>query len=133
MKRLLIIGLISLLIVVLAIVAIFSRCATRPTLSSVDPISDNEQIFSLATKDNVTVAASFFETKNENAPIILLLHGNGASRSQFSTHIEWLNQAGFSAMAIDFRGHGESQEESKSFGLLEANDVAAALGWINSN
>ena len=133
MKRRLIIGSICLAILAIAFIAIFSHAATRPTPSTVNPLASNENEIALVTQDNVKIAASFFPASKENAPVILLLHGNGASRSQFAGHIGWLNEAGFSAMAIDFRGHGESEAQPKSFGLLEARDVAAATGWIKAN
>lgn len=132
-RKRIVLGLFFLLVISIAIVLIFSHFATRPTPSYVDPLAANEREVSLTTKDNVTIAASFFPAENESADVILLLHGNGASRSQFSNHVGWLNSAGFSAMAIDFRGHGESQEEPKSFGWLESRDAAAAIDWIKTN
>lgn len=36
-------------------------------------------------------------------------------------------------MAVDFRGHGESQAARKSFGLFEARDAQAAMQWIKQN
>ncbi len=133
MKKRLIIGCICLAVLAFAFVALFSHAATRPTPSTVNPLASNESEIALVTQDDVQIAASFFPASKDTAPVILLLHGNGASRSQFAGHIGWLNEAGFSAMAIDFRGHGESGAHPKSFGLLEARDVAAAASWIKAN
>jgi alpha-beta hydrolase superfamily lysophospholipase len=41
-----------------------------------------------------------------------------------------LNRHGYSVLAIDFRGHGESSASSKSFGLFESDDASAALDWL---
>lgn len=132
MKRFLILTTIVVLIIAVAVVG-FSHLATRPTPSIVDPLAENEQEIALQTADNIRISASFFPASTADAPVILMLHGNGASRSQFRSHIPWLNDAGYAAMAIDFRGHGESQAQPKSFGVFEARDAQAAVRWIRDN
>jgi uncharacterized protein len=122
------IGLVGILAVILA----FGQMATRATPSNVEPMAANEVAIALTANDNVQIAASYFPNADANAPVILLLHGNGASRSQFSGHVPWLNAHGYSAMAIDFRGHGESAAERKSFGHFESRDAEAAVRWIKA-
>lgn len=61
---------------------------------------------------------------------MLLLHGNGASREQVAGTADWLASHGYAAMAIDFRGHGQSAQVTRSFGLFESRDAAAALAWL---
>jgi uncharacterized protein len=98
----------------------------------VPPLATNEQEISLKASDNVRIAASYFPTATPDAPTILLLHGNGASRAQFREQVTWLNGAGFAAMTLDFRGHGESQATQKSFGLFESRDAEAAMAWLKA-
>ncbi len=129
-KRAFAIAFALVLIVGLAIVAFVGNMATRATPSVVEPQAENEQEVALVAADGVKIAASYFPASSPDAPVILMLHGNGASRNQFKGHIEWLNKAGYAAMTIDFRGHGESQPEDKSFGLFEARDAEAAVAWI---
>ena len=114
----------------LAVITLFGHMATRATPSDVEPLQANEQEIALRTIDSVEISASVFPAASADAPVILMLHGNGASRGQFKNHAQWLNAAGYAAMAIDFRGHGESQPEPKSFGLFEAHDAEAAIAWI---
>lgn len=121
------------LIAAVGIVAFFSHMATRPTPANVGQLAPNEQAVSLTAQDNIRISASFFPADIDKAPVILMLHGNGASRRQFQSHVAWLNEAGYAAMAIDFRGHGESQAQAKSFGLFEARDAEAAMLWIKKN
>ncbi|MEQ1540535.1 MAG: alpha/beta fold hydrolase [Sphingorhabdus sp.] len=117
----------------LAVITLFGNMATRATPSVVGPLAATEQEITLRTIDGVKIAASYFPVASSEAPVILMLHGNGASRNQFKGHAAWLNNAGYAAMAIDFRGHGESQEEAKSFGLFEARDAEAAVAWIKKD
>jgi uncharacterized protein len=129
-KRILKLCLPVALIVALGIVYLAGSRATQATPNDVPPLAPNEQEISLKTLDNVRISASYFPTATPDAPTILLLHGNGASRAQFREQVSWLNDAGFAAMSIDFRGHGESQATQKSFGLFEARDAEAAMAWL---
>lgn len=123
--RLFAIGIVLFAVAVLG----FSHLATRATPSEVGPLAQTEKRFTLTTKDGIEIAASFVSAQDEDAPIILLFHGNGASRGQFARHLSWLPQNGFHALAVDFRGHGQSAAEPKSFGYTEARDAHAALKW----
>ncbi|UAB77763.1 alpha/beta fold hydrolase [Erythrobacter sp. SCSIO 43205] len=110
----------------------FSHLAIRATLSQVGQLAGAEQRFTLTAEDGTEIAASFVSAEQEDAPVILLLHGNGASRGQFGGHLNWLPANGFHALAIDFRGHGLSAEQSKSFGYNEAQDAHAAMRWART-
>jgi uncharacterized protein len=116
-----------------AIIFAFGQIAIRATPSDVPPLAANEQQIALTAADGVKISASYFPMADNKAPVILLLHGNGSSRAQFQKHVDWLNEAGFAVMAIDFRGHGESEAKSKSFGLYESRDAEAAVKWIRAN
>ena len=132
MKKIIILTIIGALIGITAVLAV-GQMATKATPSTVGPLAANEQEITLTAKDGVQIVASFFPVADPDAPIILLLHGNGANRAQFQGHIGWLNRAGYAAMALDFRGHGESAAEGKSFGLFEARDAEAAVAWLRQN
>lgn len=110
----------------------FGQMATQPTPYDVPQIADNEVTLTIKTSDGVTLAGSYFPTDKKDSPAVLLLHGNGASRGQFTRHIGWLNAAGYAAFVIDFRGHGESDPERKSFGWTEGRDAKAALTWLRT-
>ena len=132
MKKLIILAIIGALIGIASVLGV-GQMATRATPSDVGPLASNEQEIQLMAQDGVQIAASFFPVADPDAPVVLMLHGNGANRAQFRGHIGWLNQAGYAAMTLDFRGHGESAAKGKSFGLFEARDAEAAVAWIKQN
>ena len=43
-------------------------------------------------------------------PVVLLLHGLGASRVTWSCNVEPLAEAGFTVLALDLPGHGDSDK-----------------------
>jgi uncharacterized protein len=108
------------------------RIAMRPEASIVARMMPHEQRFTLTTDDGVRIAASYFPVSRINAPAVLLLHGIKSSRSQFAHEAGWLNRAGFAVLAIDFRGHGESEPRLRSFGLFEARDAHTAFKWLKT-
>jgi alpha-beta hydrolase superfamily lysophospholipase len=61
---------------------------------------------------------------------VLLLHGVRASRAATAPAARWLSSLGYATLAIDFRGHGESEMRARSFGLHESADARAAFAWL---
>ncbi len=84
----------------------------------------------LTTDDGVTIAATFTPGRNAHAPGVLLLHGVGASRTATAANAGWLAGLGYATLAIDFRGHGQSDRRPRSFGLDEARDAQAGFDWL---
>jgi len=80
----------------------------------------------------VRLAATYWSGPSDDAPAILLLHGNGGSRAGAGDTALLLNRNGYAVLAIDFRGHGQSTPAGKSFGLFEAEDAWAAFRWLRS-
>lgn len=97
-----------------------------PVAAAVAPARD----FQLRSADGLAIAATYWPGRGGDAPAVLLLHGNGASRAAVASTAEWLSQQGFAALTIDFRGHGQSSTASHSFGLFEARDATAAFAWL---
>ena len=84
----------------------------------------------LVTQDGVTIAATFMPGRGDRPPSVLLLHGVGASRQATAANAAWLASLGYATLTIDFRGHGQSDLTSRTFGLREALDAQAAFDWL---
>lgn len=65
----------------------------------------NEQV-AFETADGVTIVGDYYEGGSDKA--VLLLHMMPATRASWVALANALTAAGFSALAIDLRGHGES-------------------------
>lgn len=70
---------------------------------------------------------------HQKSPCILLLHGFKSSRTGLIPIADFLRKAGFSLFLFDFRGHGESQPDTITFGLKESDDARAALNWLHDH
>jgi pimeloyl-ACP methyl ester carboxylesterase len=125
---LLLIGLLS--VFVLAIAWSAGSVMVQATPSAVGRAALPAQDLRIASTDGVTLAATYWRGRTADAPAVLLLHGNGASRAMMADNAAWLAGQGYAALTIDFRGHGESSATVHSFGLRENADAAAALAWL---
>jgi pimeloyl-ACP methyl ester carboxylesterase len=62
--------------------------------------------------------------------VIVLMHGLRSNRSALVERMRCLRQAGFSVVAFDFQGSGESEGKQLTFGYLESRDAEAALKFV---
>ena len=69
---------------------------------------------------------------DESAPCVLLLHGGGQTRHSWQGTARWLAEAGFRAIALDLRGHGESDWASDGDYTIDAYaaDVRALVAHV---
>ncbi|MBO9711934.1 alpha/beta fold hydrolase [Sphingomonas sp.] len=123
-------GALGLAALVLAGAWAFGEMTVRPTMAEVAPADPPARDFKLTASDGVSIAATYRPGRRPDAPGVLILHGNGASRGSVARNAEWLARQGYAVLTIDFRGHGQSSPHRKSFGLFESRDAAAAFAWL---
>jgi uncharacterized protein len=85
--------------------------------------------FTLTPSGGVHVQGWFMPGAPERGGV-LLLHGVRANRLAMIARMRFLNEAGYSVAAIDFRAHGESTGDNITFGQKESADAAAALSYM---
>lgn len=120
------------LMIVVSVTAVFGSMMTAPQASP-GPESDGRfRNVSFRSTDGYVIAASYWAGHRSNSQAILLLHGNGASRATMANYGRWLNDMGYAVLAIDFRGHGESDQVRRSFGLFESREAQAAYDWLEA-
>ncbi|WP_374582473.1 alpha/beta hydrolase [Pseudoduganella sp.] len=62
----------------------------------------------------------------------LLMHGIRADRRAMAARAGFLREAGFTALAIDLQGHGETPGEMITFGHREARDASNGVAYLRS-
>lgn len=78
--------------------------------------------------DGARLKAWYFPGARRDA--VILLHGVADSRRGMSGHARMLLTDGYSVLAPDSRGHGESGGEPFSYGVRERQDVARWVDWL---
>ena len=89
----------------------------------------------LQTEDNLNIVINFYDAGSEKA--VILLHMLGRSKEDWSDFANSLVKNGYSALAIDFRGHGKSDGDVNKSTEEDFNkmilDVKEAKNFLMSN
>jgi pimeloyl-ACP methyl ester carboxylesterase len=80
------------------------------------------------TPDGLTLFGWYRPGTNRKA--VVLVHGLGGAGWSMQGHAEGLLQAGYSVLLLDLRAHGSSDGHVSTYGVLEANDIAGAVAYL---
>jgi len=84
------------------------------------------------TADGLTLSG-WFMAEPRSAATVVICHGLGANRGNFIDFLSVFSGMGYNALIFDFRGHGDSDGHTATFGLFEDADVRAAVDWLKAN
>jgi pimeloyl-ACP methyl ester carboxylesterase len=87
----------------------------------------------IAAQDGATLRAWSIRPANRNGHAVILLHGLGDNRTGMTGYAELLLSHGFTVLMPDARGHGQSDGNLVTFGLLETGDIRLWLDWLQQN
>lgn len=80
-----------------------------PEPSTVESTSHMVERIGLTTSDNVTIVGDYYAPAAASARGLLLLHMMPAERTSWRAFADKMEVAGWHVLAIDLRGHGQSQ------------------------
>lgn len=102
--------------------------ATRPVKKAVGEAPEGYRELTLTTDDNIRIAAWY--APPENGAVIILLAGANGTRASTKRYAAMLREHGFGILALDLRGHGESEGNANQFGWEGTLDVGAAVEFL---
>lgn len=113
------------LLIALFLIFLITACSKEEKMNKV----------TLTTDDNVKLSADFVKGNDKG---IILLHMLGVDKSSWETLSKDLNNNGYSVIAIDFRGHGDSDLNYETFTDNDWKNLikdvkAAASYYLKSN
>jgi dienelactone hydrolase len=107
--------------------------AVTGSLLAVAPPAAAQRV-SFRTDDGVVLAASWYEPSSRPAPAVIFLHMLSRSRRDWEPVAAQLASEGVGALAVDFRGHGESTGQVGGAAALDYTslilDVKAARRYL---
>jgi len=96
------------------------------------PGSPVSQRITLRSEDGVSLVATWYEPSSRPAPAVILVHMIQRSRKDWDALASLLAFEGIGALAIDLRGHGESQGNAGENLSVMLEDVKAARRHLGS-
>lgn len=82
----------------------------------------------ISAADGLILQATFYSGPTGSAPVAVLLHQEGGSRSDWEPLAQQLQAAGYAVLTLDLRGHGDTGGVVNW--ALVRDDVAAALALL---
>jgi uncharacterized protein len=82
----------------------------------------------LTTTDGVRLAGWYVPSHNGAAMVVM--HGSGSTRLNVLDHVETLADAGYGVLAIDARGHGQSDGIAMDLGWMADRDFEAGVSFL---
>ncbi|MGE3074853.1 MAG: alpha/beta hydrolase [Dehalococcoidia bacterium] len=80
------------------------------------------------TADGLTIFGSY--VPSTNGATVIVAHGSGGARHRPQDHIQMLVRNGYGVLAIDSRGHGESDGTTNALGWGAYRDIPAAAEYL---
>jgi uncharacterized protein len=65
------------------------------------------------------------------APVIILTHGTPGNRASMISRAAFLHNDGFNVLLFDFQSYGKSQGVMSTLGMVESEDVLAAISYLH--
>lgn len=95
------------------------------------------EVVRIRSRDGLRLSARWLEPEvdgpgwspDPHEAVVLLHGGTGSSVPHLVEHGPYLRRTA-GVLALDFRGHGDSDASPTTFGLREVEDVAGALAWL---
>ncbi len=101
---------------------------TKPVVDA--DLGAPKRTVTLTGADGVKLRGWYVPSRNGAA--VIAMHGTGGNRSSLNSHSRLLVRHGYGVLALDLRGHGESEGRSTSLPQLMDDDVRAAVGWLSA-
>ena len=98
-------------------------------LAMASPASAAGRPVQLRASDGVALAATMYDASSTQAPAVVLVHMLTRTKEDWRPLAERLQAAGIAALAVDLRGHGQSEGSAAPSSAM-ALDVQAAVSWL---
>jgi pimeloyl-ACP methyl ester carboxylesterase len=129
----------TILLLLAFLLLLFAACAGQPVppatsvptaAPTTTPTEKTVSDIDLETGDGVRIRGTHYAPGLGQAPGVVLLHMLGRQRSDWDAFARQLQEAGYAVLAIDLRGHGES--EGRRDWQAMTQDAESAIAYLRS-
>lgn len=89
-------------------------------------LAPDAQVLNVPVSGGVTLSM-WYAGRGPDAPLAIFFHGYSTEKIRLLREAQQIHAMGASVLLVDFRGSGGSSEAYTTLGMLEAEDVAAAV------
>ncbi len=89
--------------------------------------------FEFLTLDSLRLSGYMIYTNRKPKGTVIALHGYRSNKNKYLPVVKYFTNAGYDFVAIDLRGHNESQGKFTGFSYDEANDVIDLIDYLKKN
>jgi uncharacterized protein len=107
----------------------------NPVVSPPSPTTNTSgqvETVHLETRDNIKLAAWFAVPSRHSGRCVVVLHGIADTKAGAAGFGPMFLDHGYSVLTPDSRGHGESEGDFVTYGLLEKYDVVEWARWLHT-
>lgn len=127
---------IILLVVVLSFILVYVNTHPPRYPLHIPPSDFNApyEAVTFKTQDGILLNGWVVKPEHLRAknPAVIICHGVGANKSDFTELAVSLSRRGYIVLLFDFRAHGESEGRRTSLGYNEQKDIVAALDLLKA-
>ena len=123
-----VLGYLILIPMLLSVFAIHRPKLMPPPYSFLQQELSEKISFTSREDDPVTLRGEFLTHPDANGTVIVC-HGVGANRGDIELIVKEVYNSCFNVLAFDFRGHGESDGHTVTYGVRERFDVLGAYDY----
>lgn len=88
------------------------------------------QKLTLVTHDSLHLSAWYIPTPGTAKGTVAMFHGHGGNKSGMAREAAAFRQMGYHTLLVDFRAHGDSEGNTCTIGVDEAEDVKLAYEYV---
>ncbi len=89
--------------------------------------------FSFLSTDGVRISGLRLEPEIRNGRAVFICHGLAHDKYSGVRYVQYLLNAGYTLVLIDFRNHGKSEGKITSYGHYEKNDLRCAIRYLRDS
>ena len=82
--------------------------------------------------DGLRLAGWHLPASSPTRPVVVICHGLGANKQNFLPAASLVHSLDYHVLIFDFRGHGDSDGRTFTFGVKESRDVKAAYDFVRA-
>lgn len=133
MKKIILITLLLIPVLIIGAFWFAGNLLTSPVQTAIGNCPNDVNCENIEfSSESGSIIKGWFVKGQDGKGAVVIMHGLRSSRLALVERIRFLNKAGFSVLAFDFQGSGESVGKQLTFGYLESRDATASLRFIQA-